>query len=142
MLTTPAIRPGGESRPLEVVLPQQASPGRMTAADLQRWRARLEIMWRRTVDEIVADSLALYEAAPPAEFVPEWQDEIARGDGQVARLRDTVLRLHETRAEIEAAIGRIRSGRFGQCELCGRPIAAEVLAATPQASACQECAVR
>jgi RNA polymerase-binding transcription factor len=125
-----------------VVPPEQASPGRMAAADLQQCRTRLEVMWRRTVDEIVAESLALYEAAPSAEFVPERQDEVARGDAHVARLRDTVLRLHEERAEIEAAIGRIRSGRFGQCELCSRPLSAEVLAAAPQSRACPECAVR
>jgi len=124
-----------------VVVPEKSSGRRWPAADLHRWRTRLEALWRRTVDEIVATSLALYEAAPPAEFSPEWQDAMAHGGGRVARLRDAVLRLHEARAEIEAAIERISSGRFGQCQLCSRAISADVLAALPQVSTCRVCAL-
>ncbi len=76
------------------------------------------MLWRRTVDQVVTASMALYEAAPPAEFLPVWQDHAACGNAEVDGLRNAVLQAHGERAEIEAAIQRIKSGRLGQCERC------------------------
>jgi hypothetical protein len=67
-------------------------------------RSLLEFLWRQKVDQIVAQSLELYEAAPPVDFMPDWQDEAACRDRRLARLRAGVLRAHEELAEIEAAI--------------------------------------
>jgi DnaK suppressor protein len=43
-------------------------------------------------------------------------------------------------AELDQALGRLREGRYGRCERCGRPIAAERLAARPAARTCITCA--
>jgi hypothetical protein len=67
-------------------------------------RSRLEFLWRQKVDQVVARSLELYEAAPPVEFMPDWRDDAVCRDRRVARLRARVLRAHEELAEIEAAI--------------------------------------
>ena len=43
-------------------------------------------------------------------------------------------------AEIDAAVARREAGPYGLCETCGRPIAAERLAARPSARRCVGCA--
>jgi DnaK suppressor protein len=43
-------------------------------------------------------------------------------------------------ADVEAAIRAVEGGVYGLCETCGRPIAAERLAARPAARTCIDCA--
>jgi DnaK suppressor protein len=43
-------------------------------------------------------------------------------------------------ADVEAALVRRDAGDYGTCETCGRPIAAERLAARPAARTCIDCA--
>jgi DnaK suppressor protein len=43
-------------------------------------------------------------------------------------------------ADVEAAIRSVEAGVYGICETCGRPIAAERLAARPSARTCIDCA--
>ena len=45
-------------------------------------------------------------------------------------------------AELDAAVGRLRSGGYGICEDCGDPIPTERLEAHPAARACIACALR
>ena len=44
--------------------------------------------------------------------------------------------------DVEEALRRHDEGRYGTCELCGQPIAAERLAARPSARTCVGCAPR
>jgi len=44
----------------------------------------------------------------------------------------------QTLAEIDAALARIEDGTYGTCEVCGKPIGAERLAAIPWARLCIE----
>ncbi|WP_066585398.1 TraR/DksA family transcriptional regulator [Cellulomonas timonensis] len=43
-------------------------------------------------------------------------------------------------AEIDAALGRLESGGYGRCEVCGDPIAPARLEARPAARTCIRCA--
>jgi DnaK suppressor protein len=43
-------------------------------------------------------------------------------------------------ADLDRAIARLVDGSYGQCESCGRPIAADRLAARPDATTCVGCA--
>ncbi len=56
---------------------------------------------------------------------------------QVAALLDQARR---RLADVEAALARRDAGDYGTCEACGRPIAAERLAARPAARTCISCA--
>ena len=57
---------------------------------------------------------------------------------QVAALLDAARR---RLADVDAALERRRTGSYGVCEVCGRPIPAERLAARPSARTCVACAV-
>ena len=74
--------------------------------------------------------------------------ELAEG-GTDNHLADTATALHdreleegleegarETLVEIDAALQRIEAGTYGVCEVCGKPIGAERLAAIPWARLC------
>jgi DnaK suppressor protein len=56
---------------------------------------------------------------------------------QVVALLDAARR---RLADVEAALARRDAGTYGICESCGRPIAAERLAARPSARTCIDCA--
>ncbi len=45
-------------------------------------------------------------------------------------------------AAAEAALGKVDSGRYGICDICGDPIGAERLAARPASLTCVRCAAR
>jgi DnaK suppressor protein len=62
---------------------------------------------------------------------------IAFERAQLAALLDQA---HRHLAELDEAADRLRQGRYGQCERCGRPVAAERLAARPTARTCITCA--
>ncbi len=56
-----------------------------------------------------------------------------------------MAQLTQARADVleaEQAIGRVRAGTYGVCEICGQPIAAQRLAARPTATRCIGCASR
>ncbi len=42
-------------------------------------------------------------------------------------------------AQIDQALARIASGKYGICDNCGQPIAAERMAAVPHATLCIQC---
>jgi RNA polymerase-binding protein DksA len=44
--------------------------------------------------------------------------------------------VHQTLADIDAALKRIDEGSYGTCEVCGKPIGAERLSAIPWARLC------
>jgi DnaK suppressor protein len=57
---------------------------------------------------------------------------------QVVALLDAARR---RLADVESAIERRETGGYGVCEVCGRPIPTERLAARPSARTCVACAV-
>ncbi|MGW5620741.1 TraR/DksA family transcriptional regulator [Streptomyces olivaceus] len=42
-------------------------------------------------------------------------------------------------ADVEAALGRMAEGRYGRCDLCGRPVGRERLVIVEQARYCARC---
>ena len=98
---------------------------------------------RRTEDRLAALT-ADYDGVIAASRDTNADDEhdpegatIAFERSQVAALV-TQARAHL--AEIDAALARIRAGRYGTCERCGEPITAGRLEARPTARRCIECA--
>jgi DnaK suppressor protein len=87
----------------------------------------------REFDEVVAASRA---SNADDEHDPEGATIAFERQQVVALLEQARRRL----ADAEAAVRAVESGLYGICETCGRPIAAERLAARPAARTCIDCA--
>ena len=87
----------------------------------------------RSFDEVVAASQS---SNADDEHDPEGAT-IAFERQQVAALLDQARR---RLADVDAAVTAVEAGTYGRCETCGRPIAAERLAARPSARTCIDCA--
>jgi DnaK suppressor protein len=108
-------------------------------AALPRWRALLEFAWQDRLERITQLSLAFHDAADAAAD-PRGGQDARRAARQLARrlLHQTVIH-RRALADTEAAPGRLATGRFGWCELCGKAIAIERLTQTPQTTYCAAC---
>jgi RNA polymerase-binding transcription factor DksA len=102
------------------------------AAERQQTLDRITAV-RREFDGIVESTAGV---ATDDEHDPEGAT-IAFERAQLAALLDQA---HRHLAELDEAAGRLRQGRYGQCERCGQPIAAGRLAARPTARTCIACA--
>ena len=94
--------------------------------------AQIEALTRE-FDEVVAASRS---SNADDEHDPEGATIAFERQQVVALLEQARQRL----ADVEAALVRREAGAYGSCETCGRPIAAERLAARPAARTCIDCA--
>ena len=115
-------------------LPRDAVAAIRDALDAERQDtlARMTAL-RREFDGIVESSAGV---ATDDEHDPEGAT-IAFERAQLAALLDQAA---SHLAELDQARHRLREGRYGWCERCGRPIAAERLTARPAARTCITCA--
>jgi DnaK suppressor protein len=95
-------------------------------------QAQIEALTRE-FDEVVAASRA---SNADDEHDPEGATIAFERQQVVALLEQARRRL----ADVEAALARRTAGDYGTCQTCGRPIAAERLAARPAARTCIDCA--
>ena len=115
-------RPGRDAGELRAALEQE----RAVAA------AQLVALYKDHAD--IVDAAA--DVATDDEHDPEGAT-IAFERAQVGAVRLHVLRHLE---DLDAALAALAAGRYGVCERCGGPIAAERLAARPAARSCIRCA--
>lgn len=96
----------------------------------RRFKARLKVLGAK-VDEIEDD---LREPSDPdfAEHATE-----AEGDEVLEGLEGTALM---EIAQINAALGRIEDGVYGECATCGEPVGEKRLTVIPHAAQCIACA--
>ena len=129
----PARRQRSPAQPSAAGRPVHFGPG-----GLAQRRALLEARWRDRLERVTALSLAYHDAAQSVPRGPARQprEQSARRARQLAR---QAVAERQALAEIEAALDRIAAGRYGWCEQCSRPIAAALLAASPQARYCAAC---
>ena len=108
------------------------------AAALDEERARTRVR----LAGLTGDYAGIVEASLDSNADDEHDPEgatIAFERSQVGALVEQA-RLHL--AEVDAAIERLRDGRYGTCERCGGPIAPARLEARPVARTCINCASR
>jgi DnaK suppressor protein len=65
----------------------------------------------------------------------EASDKSEEVGDQLAAAQDLKSRLNE----IDIALGKIKSGTYGVCEKCGKPIEHEILAIDPESRFCKAC---
>ena len=102
------------------------------------WRALLEAQWRDRLQEVTELSLAYHEAASAAAAAPAG----GPGERKVRKLLRRTVAARRALADIEEALSRLASGRYGLCEDCAATIPARLLAAAPAARYCQRCRPR
>ena len=95
-------------------------------------QAQIEALTRE-FDEVVAASKA---SNADDEHDPEGATIAFERQQVVALLERARRRL----ADVDAAVAAWEAGTYGRCATCGRPIAAERLAARPTARTCIDCA--
>lgn len=100
-----------------------------------RWRALLEARWQAYVQEVTELSLAYHVAAAA---VPDGTGDGA-GQPEVAALLRRAVGARRKLADIEDALARLATGRFGSCEQCGSPVPAGLLRAAPETRYCARC---
>jgi DnaK suppressor protein len=59
-----------------------------------------------------------------------------------AQLASVLAAAEQRLIDIDHTIATVAAGTYGRCEVCGRPISAERLAARPSATTCVACASR
>ncbi len=110
----------------------------MGPADLQRYKSLL-LERQRELSSVQEGAGARVPAAGGLEG--DLIDQ-ANADAEV----ELQIRLHQTDTRllraIEQALGRIRQGKFGVCQVCKRPISKARLEAVPWTRLCRECKER
>jgi DnaK suppressor protein len=111
--------------------PAMASARELLLAEQASARERIRTLQRQFAD--------LAEAASSAGTDDEHDPE---GATLAFERQHTAALLDQARdqlAAVENALTRLNGGSYGRCERCGRPIAAERLAARPTATTCLPC---
>ena len=107
----------------------------MGPADLQRYK-RLLLEKQRELSSVQEDAGARVPAAGGLEG--DLIDQ-ANADAEA----ELQIRVHQTDSRlsraIEEALGRIRQGSYGVCEVCKQPISKARLEAVPWTRLCREC---
>jgi RNA polymerase-binding transcription factor DksA len=113
----------------------EAEPSRVVP-ERTRWRAALDAVWRRKLDEVIALS-----AACDGTFAADDDSLADRVATPSLRLRGRANRAFEELSAVEDAIARIDAGSYGLCAACGQPMSEEWLAEEPQVRHCPDCAL-
>ena len=94
----------------------------------------------RRVTALAEDIAAVNDAASDVATDDEHDPEGATIAFERARVGALLDQARNHLADIDDALARLDEGRYGRCERCGRPIAAERLQARPVARTCISCA--
>ena len=107
---------------------------------LPQWRTLLALRWQERLEQVTELSLAYYGAEEDAADPGRARPARMAARQEAARIRRRTVAQRQALAEIEAALARVSSGRFGWCELCGTAVAAELLTSEPERRYCEACA--
>ena len=110
------------------------------ALDIPKIRAKLESEKQRLLDELEQ----LSEAGRPTEERREGspfgkREEEATESLELERRLALEQGIKAQLADIESALVKIEAGKYGRCEVCGKPIEPARLAVLPQARRCMNC---
>ena len=117
----------------------------MKQADIERYRDQLLVIYRRLKGDVSSLEQGAYrqtggEASGKLSNMPLHMADLGT-DTFEQEVTLSLLENEENQLlEITNALERIRQGKFGTCERCGRAISAERLDAVPYTRYCAGCA--
>lgn len=123
----------------------RATRARTTSRHLDEARARLTAERVAAASRIAALQRDVDDIVESAKFGATDDEHDAEGATIAFERAQAMALLEETRLQVstlDEALVRVDAGSYGTCESCGRPIAAERLAARPAATRCITCASR
>jgi DnaK suppressor protein len=109
----------------------------METKQLQEYRKKLEKEQLLILAEIKQNE-------KPADFgsdidhLDEETDESEETGNQLAVAEDLKKRLDD----VNIALGKIQTGKYGTCEKCGKPIETEILEIDPESRFCKHCKLK
>lgn len=101
--------------------------------ELREMRDRLQAEIQERVDRVPEQLQALGDVSRLPTHRADHDAEGVDAAAGTDQAQKTLL------AQVDAALGRIDEGQFGQCVACGNPISAERLEAFPYSAFCIEC---
>ena len=125
--------PGGRSAPRLTGMDDLADTRRRLTGDLARSQAELA--------RLEQDHAGLLQASEFSNADDEHDPEGATIAYERSQLAALLADARSRLAELDHALELVASGRYGTCEVCGRPIPAERLAARPSATRCVQHAI-
>ncbi len=108
-------------------------------AALPHWRALLGCRWEQRLEWITEFSAACHQAQEAAADASSGPDERRAAWRRASAILHRAAAERRALAEIEAALSRLATGRYGWCEQCGTAIAAARLTEIPQTRYCPDC---
>jgi DnaK suppressor protein len=118
-----------------------ASQGRhLHPSALPQWRALLELRWQRKLEQVTELSLAYYSAEEVAADISLTRPERKAARREANKIRRRTVAQRQALANVEAALSRVATGRYGWCEGCSQAITVAQLTAEPERRYCPPCA--
>jgi DnaK suppressor protein len=105
----------------------------MTQEKLKQHQAKLEKERRLILDEIKQNEKPV-DFGSDVDHLEEEADEAEEMGNQLAIAQGLKTRLDD----VEVALGKIRSGKYGICEKCGKEIEEEILDIDPESRLCKD----
>lgn len=106
----------------------------MTDKQVEGYKTKLEKERILLLAEIKKDERPV-DFGSDIDHFDEETDESEEMSNQMAAAKDLKARLDE----IDIALSKIRSGKYGTCEKCQKQIAIEVLDVDPESRLCKNC---
>jgi DnaK suppressor protein len=106
---------------------------------LPRWRELLGNQWQERLERITELSLAYHSAEEDAADARNSLTARHAARQQAAQIRHRTVQQRQLLAEIEAALSRLATGRFGWCEQCSGPIGTARLSTKSHTRYCAVC---
>jgi RNA polymerase-binding transcription factor DksA len=104
-----------------------------------QWRGLLGFHWQERLERVIEFSLAYHDAEEAAADTSRSWDARRAARRQATALLHRAVAERRALAEIEAALARLATGRFGRCEQCDGAIATTRLTDAPASRYCAAC---